>query len=118
MDMVSQVEVPTMVVRGLIFLLPVSYIYFFNVHRIVYIYIYISFLSFSNFMIVTKCHDTRCLESLAAATANNGMVQNAAPGGESEHNPAAKELPEYLRQRLRARGILKNEPGKVVPVRC
>lgn len=54
-------------------------------------------------------------KSLAAATANNGMVQNAAPGEELEHNPAAKELPEYLRQRLRARGILKNEPGKVVP---
>ncbi|GMN56731.1 hypothetical protein TIFTF001_025844 [Ficus carica] len=35
--------------------------------------------------------------------------------GRSTLPEEAKELPEYLRQRLRARGILKNEPGKVVP---
>lgn len=39
-------------------------------------------------------------------------VKNFVPDGESECRPAAKELPEYLKQKLRARGILKDEPEK------
>ncbi|EXC30739.1 Polyglutamine-binding protein 1 [Morus notabilis] len=49
------------------------------------------------------------------SAASNGIGQNTVPCGESEHKPGAKELPEYLKQRLRARGILKDESGKGVP---
>ncbi|XP_024031122.1 uncharacterized protein LOC21410519 isoform X1 [Morus notabilis] len=53
--------------------------------------------------------------NLSAAIVGNGIGQNTVPCGESEHKPGAKELPEYLKQRLRARGILKDESGKGVP---
>ncbi|PON81496.1 WW domain containing protein [Trema orientale] len=52
--------------------------------------------------------------NLGAGTNEMGE-KNSAPDGESERNPAAKELPEYLKQKLRARGILKDEPEKSNP---
>ena len=48
--------------------------------------------------------------------ANEVSQNSSGPDGDSDHKPAAKELPEYLKQKLRARGILKDEPGKVDPV--
>ncbi|PON37571.1 WW domain containing protein [Parasponia andersonii] len=52
--------------------------------------------------------------NLGAGTNEMGE-KNSAADGESERNPAAKELPEYLKQKLRARGILKDEPEKSNP---
>lgn len=36
---------------------------------------------------------------------------------EAEQKPATKELPEYLKQKLRARGILKDDIGEGHPLR-
>ncbi|KAK9106172.1 hypothetical protein Scep_023016 [Stephania cephalantha] len=41
-------------------------------------------------------------------------VSTSVPERESESNVAAKELPEYLKQRLKARGILKDDTTKVI----
>ncbi|XVF40868.1 hypothetical protein PTKIN_Ptkin01aG0151100 [Pterospermum kingtungense] len=44
---------------------------------------------------------------------NNDISQkNSELGGESTKNAASKDLPEYLKQKLRARGILKYDAGK------
>ncbi|KAL5546829.1 hypothetical protein UlMin_006516 [Ulmus minor] len=43
---------------------------------------------------------------------NETSQQNSIPDGESEHNRAGKELPEYLKQKLKARGIFKDDSGK------
>ncbi|XP_022742237.1 uncharacterized protein LOC111293657 isoform X3 [Durio zibethinus] len=44
---------------------------------------------------------------------NNDISQkNSKLGGESKPTAASKDLPEYLKQKLRARGILKDDAGK------
>ncbi|XP_062107547.1 uncharacterized protein LOC133818597 isoform X2 [Humulus lupulus] len=50
------------------------------------------------------------------AGSNEMDEKNSVPDGESEHKPAPKELPKYLKQKLRARGILKDEPEKNISV--
>lgn len=42
--------------------------------------------------------------------------KNTIADGESEHRPTTRELPEYLKQKLTARGILKDDSGKSDPV--
>ncbi|XP_038698119.1 uncharacterized protein LOC119995688 [Tripterygium wilfordii] len=48
----------------------------------------------------------------------NGTGENhLEPHKESAEKPAKKELPEYLKEKLRARGIIKDDTGNVVPSR-
>ncbi|XP_048321796.2 uncharacterized protein LOC107431553 isoform X5 [Ziziphus jujuba] len=49
------------------------------------------------------------------AGSNETDEKNPTADRESEHKPTTKELPEYLKQKLRARGILKDESGKIDP---
>lgn len=59
-----------------------------------------------------------CHASVNLGVGNNKMGQsNLAFDRESEQKPVTKELPEYLKQRLRARGILKDGSENVDPSR-
>ncbi|KAF4357233.1 hypothetical protein F8388_000638 [Cannabis sativa] len=48
------------------------------------------------------------------AGSNEMDEKSSLPDGESEHKPMPKELPKYLKQKLRARGILKDEPEESI----
>lgn len=48
---------------------------------------------------------------------NDMDKKNPKADRESEYKPATKGLPEYLKQKLRARGILKDDSGQSICVR-
>lgn len=56
-----------------------------------------------------------CLQSLILTTGSNGHERRESGQNiseQSKQNPHNNDLPEFLKQKLRARGILKDEPAK------